>query len=178
MLKTKGTDIVIIRKVLKTEKKADLFIRKLSPELREVYNRIITSTWYSVEHATKLFDAAAEVFFPDEPDQFQSLGKMMAHETFSGVYRIFLKIPTLHFILQRVSNVWKMYFNCGKARVEKKGKCKLLFIVEQFPEMPRNMRKICEGYFAEVLDIVGIQGYKIVHYEDNAKQWRWSIEWK
>ncbi len=179
MPNTKGTDVVALRKIFR-ERGGDVeksFLDRLPEELQRMYKEIVHTTWSPVEKQAELYAHAAEALFPGNPDGLRLLGQEMARRSYSGVYRIFLRLPTVDFIINRVAQVWGTYYDQGEACIEDFQGQGGVFVVRNFPELPRKMREVICGHLTVILEATGAHQISVTLQDQDPKAWRWRISW-
>lgn len=179
MSRTKGTDVVALREVFKLQGAAveNAFLAKLPDRLRDLYRQIVATSWSEVADQMAIYQAAAEILFPGETNRMVRLGMLLAERSFTGIYKVFLRIPTIEFILGRAARIWNSYYDKGDATVVKvSAKCAEL-IVQNFPDLPRPMREVANGHYEVLLKMTGARNVRISLNEDDPSTWRWRISW-
>jgi hypothetical protein len=177
MPKTKGTDVMALRKLLQERgpEFEQAFVAALTPELAELYRTILHFTWTPVEKQTELYAAAAAALYPGHPEPMRELGRAMALQTFSGIYKIFLRLPTMSFIMSRTAQMWQTYYDAGEASVENfTGKTGTL-LVRKFPELPRKMREVVCGHLQVLIEATGAKHVRVQLLDSDPNAWRWEI---
>lgn len=177
MSKTKGTDVAALRKLiqLKGQGFEPTFLAALTPELAKLYREILPFTWTPVEQQTELYAAAAAALFPGHPEPMRELGRAMAQQTFSGIYKIFLRIPSMSFILSRVAQMWQTYYDAGEASVEEYTGRSGVLVVRNFPELPRRMREVVCGHLQVLVEATGAKQVRVVLNDRDPAAWRWEV---
>ncbi|MCD4813597.1 hypothetical protein K8S19_07895 [bacterium] len=180
MAKTKGTDVVALRKLFAGvgEEKLDAFREKLAPELFSVFENIIHTSWTPIQEQTDIYEAAARVLFPGDPERMHTLGKAMAARSYSTVYKLFLRIPTIQFVLSRVAIMWRSYHDKGEATVEGFENNQGIFIVRKYPDLPRKMRVVIGGHLEILLELTGAKNIKILVRDNDPDAWHWDCLWE
>lgn len=177
MSKTKGTDVAALRRLIQEKGPGSeaAFVASLTPELAGLYRDILPFTWTPVEKQTELYAAAAAALFPGHPEPMRELGRAMAQQTFSGIYKIFLRIPSMSFILSRVAQMWQTYYDTGEACVEDfTGKSGAL-VVRNFPDLPRRMREVVCGHLQVLVEATGAKHVRVVLNDRDPNAWRWEV---
>jgi hypothetical protein len=180
MSKLKGTDIVILKKILQ-EKGADFenaFLQKLDPEIADLYQNLMHTTWAPVEKMVKLYEALADTFFPNDPLRLLKLGKYAGERSFTTVYKIFLRNHDLDSVLNRIGMIWNAYHVKGKVIAKKGIEGSVDIIVSDYPELPRNVRMIINGHFTVLLELIGLKNITIVNHDMDPNHWRWHVAWE
>lgn len=179
MPKTKGTDIIALHALLRekgpeTEKG---FLDKLGPRLAAVYRGITATSWTEVEEQLAIYQVAAGVLFPNDPAGLTRLGMALAEKSFSGIYKIFFRLPSIEYIFKRTARIWSAYYDQGEASIETQaGKCVDL-VVRNFPELPRAMREVANGHYTVIMNMTGAKNIRINLIDTDPNAWRWRISW-
>jgi hypothetical protein len=179
MAKTKGTDIVGLRKIIQA-KGVDFereFIKDLPEYLSKMYQSALHNTWSPVEKQTELYLLAASMLFPDDPDSMLKLGKAMAEKSFSTVYKVFLRIPTKQYIMARTAQVWSTYYDHGRACTENFTPTSVDFVVRDFPDLPDKLRELICGHLVVILEMTGSRNIRVQRADIPTKEWRWLLTW-
>lgn len=180
MTKTKGTDIVSLRKVFQEQgaEREKAFVVSLPSDLQLLYQTALHNTWTLVEKQTELYQRAAEFLYPGSPDIMRKLGKAMAGKSFSTVYRLFLRIPTLAFVIARTAQIWGTYYDRGRASVEDfQPLSGARFVVRDVPDLPRALREVVCGHLEVILELTGCLDIRI-DLEEEPGQWIWRLRWR
>ncbi len=179
MPKTKGTDIVGIKKIFKSEGEQveTVFLSKLSQDGRKVYERILATSWTDVDTVARIYEAAAETLFPGKQDALVKLGRMLSERAYSGIYSIFLLIPKPSYVFKRAANMWTAYYDRGSATVENETDRGADFVLRGFPELPKTLRETTCGHVEVLLGKTGLKNVHIKHDHSNPDAWVWQATW-
>lgn len=180
MANYKGTTIKTIRKLVKDQghEREEALRLKLGPEARQAYDQALPTDWLPIEVGAELMQKAAEVLFPGEADGLRRIGLRNARETLTGVYRVFLKIPSIEFVLKRLANIWRTFFDQGQAAVvDYTGKHATL-VVTEFPDYPTVLRESICGFIIGLLELTGARNVRVVKRDLDPRAWRWDIDWQ
>ena len=176
--RTKGTDIVALRKIFKARGDAADFEASLPPDLRRLYRESLAFHWNPVTDQTALYRAASEVLYPGDPDGLMRLGRDMALHSYSTVYKILLRLPTTQFVIAQAAKLWSAYFDRGRAAVEEVSPKGAVFVLRDYPELPADMRQIVRGNITAAAETTGVKGVRVRHEDADARAWRWVIAWE
>lgn len=176
----KGTSIVIIRKVLRKNNQhlEDQLLATLSPDLKKLYLNAMTTTWTPENLQGDLYQKCADVLFPKEKDKLFLLGKLIAENTYTGIYKIFLRIPNVHFVIKRWINIWKSFHDHGVPEIDNYTDHTIDLVVRQLPDLPATTRQVVSGHILAILELIGVKYGKVDHNDQDAKAWRWHINWE
>lgn len=179
MSKIKGTDVVALRVLLKEKGAAaeEAFQGLLTSELKRLYLDTMAFTWNSVDLQTRLYEAAVEILFPGDPDGLCRLGREMARRSYSTIYKILLRLPSLQFVMNQAAKMWVAYFEQGVGSIIDAGEKTATFVVSGYPELPRSMRQVVRGNITAITELTGIKNVRIRHDESDPKAWKWIVQW-
>lgn len=181
MIRTKGTDLKALRKLVGSRGREfeNALVKKLADEEKNLYLNSLPVFWNPIELQTRVYEAAADLLYPDSSQPMRKLGFEMASETFSGVYKIFLSIPTLSFIIEQSAHIWRQYYEKGAARAEsvKDGNKiqTVVFKVADFPELPKGLREVICGYLEMLAQATGTKICGVELDEADPNSWKWRI---
>jgi uncharacterized protein (TIGR02265 family) len=180
MASTKGTDVVSLRNELRDRGPAveGAVVARLSPEQRQLYERGLASDWNDVELQMGVYLAAATTLFPTAGMPMRELGRVLGARTYRGVYRVFLRFPTVEFIVGRAASMWSTFYDTGHGEVEKLGPNRLAFVVRGFPGMPRPMREMAIGHIEVLLEATGAKSPDVRLQDSEPDALRYEISWK
>lgn len=179
MAKVKASDVVIVRKLLVgrgAELEAQVRAR-LSPAAFSVYQKALTTEWIELGHEAEIFSVAAQLLFFGERSPLQRLGEEVARIQFSGIYRIFLLVPTLEYVVKQVSKAWKTLYDQGDVRVEGLSGKRGTLVAQGLPELSRIQREYIGGYLSGVLSLTGAKNVRVTRQENDPQAWKWTLEW-
>lgn len=182
MAKIKGLTIVNIRRHFQKlpETRESAFLQSLPGELKVLYNSAGIKSWTSLEKQNELYKYVAAFLFPDTaPDnQLVELGKIVAAYNFSGIYSIFLRIPTFDYAINRWVNIWHLHHDSGIPDYAKHADGIIDLYIRQCPELPRETRLLIKGTIIKVIELMGYKQNRVTHIEDDINNWTWVIEYK
>lgn len=98
--------------------------KHLSSELNQLVELgAFASQWYPLQHLVDISRAIDQVKGRGDGALIQEMGRRSAHEAVRGIYKIFFKIGSPEFVIQRAAQVWSRYYDSGQLQVEvlKKG---------------------------------------------------------
>ncbi len=208
MLQVKTAAIVTIRKLLKERgAKAERRVcERLAPETREIFERIHTVAWITNEQDAEILTAAAQVLFPDQPGAIQELGRAVVKIQFTGPFKSTLVVPTMTyvfrrlfqemrakqeesqdrlqgfspitFILERVPNLWRLFYDEGMAKVQDISPNHATLVVEDLSGMHPISRDYATGFIIGLLELAGAKNPRVEHRDQNPRAWRWEMHWE
>ncbi|MBN1596155.1 hypothetical protein JW933_09540 [candidate division FCPU426 bacterium] len=178
--KVKGSDVLAVKKILreKGEVIESRMLNILKPEAQRIYKEAVPTSWIPQNEESEIFCAAAEALFPGREDGIQELGRLIAKYTMSTIYKAFLRIPTVDFIIDRAGYLWDMNMGKGKTAIERHGEKQGVFKVTEYPELLPVQGKEIAGYICGILDMTRAKNPQVTFQGNNPAQWEWHIRWE
>ncbi len=176
----KGTDLVIMKTLItqKGDPSLSVFSNSLTPETQAVFNSLMPTNWVSNKVATEIMEKTAKVFFPGQRDDLEQLGRICADRAFNGIYKAFLRITSLSFLLKRVPLVWNMYHSVGKAEItladEKTG---ATLVVKGAPDVSVSNLRLVSGFSMQALEMAGAKNISCQLNTQDPSNWQWVFRW-
>lgn len=176
----KGSGLVTNRDIVQTldpevEKK---ILDSLTPEEQKIYENAIPVARYPIGIVASVFSKTAAVIFPNDPDADYKLGVERAKNALSGIYRIFLKITSVPYLISKVPKVWTTYHDQGKMWVEREGaKNQATVLLSEYPELPLVFMPTIAGFMAGGMALAGVKKIKVTFITDDPALWKWHVIW-
>ncbi len=179
MSRIKGTDVASLRTLIREKgpETEQRLLALLTPSLRQLYLETTPVTWNPVEAQAELYELAAVVLFPGQPAPIMHMLMELARMSYSGIYKVFVRIPTVEFIAQRAASVWGKYYDTGEARIENATKTSLDFVVRKFPELPHALREATTGHLFTMLEMTRVREPKVTSPAHTPDAWVWHVTW-
>jgi hypothetical protein len=180
MPKVKGTDIVSLRKLFENRGEAleKQFLSHLSESLETIYIIATVHSWLPVEIVGILYQKASLILYSEDENPLRRLGQEMSKHSYSTIYKLFLRIPTVPFLMNVGARIWRTYYDKGGFRIEKKGPKELMIAVLDFSEWPEPMRIAAEGHYITLLEYTGVKNIRIVETNSHPECWTWRVTWE
>ncbi len=165
-MEVKGTAVVVLPQFIRTkfgENSFNQWLAALSPLAREVYSKpILTNNWFPlkeilVEPTQKICD----VFYGGKMEGACECGRFSADYALKGIYRVFLKIGSPEFVINRASLVLPTYYRPSKIIVPSHEKGHALFRIVEFPDMNKVIEHRIIGWMEQALTICGCKNPKV-----------------
>lgn len=140
------------------------FLNALSPESRELYSgmKILSSIWYpGVIGLIEPANVICTLFYNGDVRGAWELGSFAAEIALKGILRIFLKIGSPDWVLERIPLLYKRYYRPGEVKIVEyqtnHAKMRLIDCDVKSHEWEHRMA----GYIEKALIISGAKGVKI-----------------
>lgn len=103
---------------------------------------------------------------------------MVAGKQFTGIYKLFLRIPSVSFIVKNVSSTYNTLMDSGKARIDDLTSNGATFAISGLSELTSIQREYISGVITCILELAGAKNLNVVKVENNPQEWKWKISWK
>ncbi len=180
MNKVKATNTLTLKKIL-NKKHPDLEAKlrsELSPESLNIYQYSTVSTWITDLEERDILAIGAHLLFPGHPRAMVELGRVLALETMSGLYSVFLRIPSVSFVMKRTANMWRLFNAAGNAQTDDLGPGRAVMTVTDAVDFEPYQCDLVTGYIQAVLELTGSKGISVIFDGANPAAWRWEIAWQ
>jgi len=180
MANVKASDIVIIRDILKEKGEQYLHTMNasISPDVSKTFQSALSLTWIPLEVEAEIIQAASRLLFPSDPRPIYKLGHTVAGKQFTGIYKFFLRIPSIGFIIRNASATFNTMNDKGTVRVDELTPNSRMFVISDLPELTAIQREYICGVVSCVLELAGAKNIKITKIENNPHEWQWKISWE
>lgn len=180
MANVKASDIVIIRDMLKEkgDEKINALAPVLKPEVFQIFKSTLSVNWVPLEIEAEILQGASKLFFPNEPRPLFKLGYKVAGKQFTGIYKLFLRIPSVSFVIKNVSATWNTMNDKGSVRVDQLTSNGGFFVISDLPELTAVQREYICGVISCILELTGVKKVNVDKVENNPQEWKWKISWQ
>lgn len=179
MANVKASDIVIIRDMLKEKGDRDIntLASALKPEVFKTLKSVLSVNWVPLEVEADILQETAKLFFPNDPRPLFKLGYTVAGKQFTGIYKLFLRIPSVSFIIKNMSSTWNTMNDKGVVRVDGLSSNGGTFVIAGLPELTAIQREYICGVISCILELTGVKNVKVEKMHNNPYEWKWNISW-
>lgn len=141
-----------------------LVMAKLPPAAAEARSSIVAVGWYDDELLVQTLCAVEEALHERDPNIIDTLGRYAAEADLTRIHRIFLRVATPAYVLERATNLWNRFFDTGRWEVRRVpgGVDGLLIDAGIVHDVfCRNLR----GYLHRLFELVGAKKVTVEHPE-------------
>ena len=169
-VKLKGTSLSDLVSYIKDvfPDKYQIWLEQLPPESQDIFNNVIlNTTFYDVYygHVEPLNVLGKVCFDNDTIKAAYECGKYGSQKSLKGIYSIFLKIPSVDFVVKRVSMITATYLQGVRIDVSRNDKDLLLLDINGYSKDEFIMIVNMAGWIDNLMSIVSKKPYK-VYYEE------------
>jgi len=164
-MQVKGTGIIPILEYVKRRHadRYDEWVNSLSDEAKKIFTSpILYSNMYPCGPAIiEPTEKMCRLFFNGDRQGAREMGKFAAEFALKGVLKIFIRVASPHFVMQRVSAIFGSYFSEGQMVVTSKHANGCTLQIRNFPE-PHVLQDIrIAGWMERGLELCGCRGIRV-----------------
>jgi hypothetical protein len=154
------------------------FLDSLDADLREVYDTILPVKSVEAESVAVIYEKAAAIFYPQQPQALRRLGREQALNDLKGIYRVLLKIFEIPSIVQKTAQLWRTYHTQGNAFIDFDPSFKKATLtVKNYLNMPETFLETISGYLQGILELAGAKNSAVQPSRVNGDV-QWEISWQ
>jgi len=166
-MRIKGESIIVLPEMIEKKFGADglrKWLDALASEARTVFeNKISPYDWFDLDRIyLDPVEKICELFYNGNHQGAFDAGWFDADQALGGIYRIFIRLGSVHFIMRRASVLFSSYYEGGAMEVAESGKNRGVLRITEF-DGP--MRKINEqtisGYICRAIELTGYSKVKV-----------------
>lgn len=165
-MEVKGTGVAVLPKYIRRKHGEAAFAKWLGslPEpSRNIFRKTIRlSDWFPAEEAYLApTEAACRMFFFDQTAGARELGRFSADYALGGVYRMFLRLPSVRFFIERAASMLSTYLRPCSSRVAEVGDGRAVVQVTKLPGMTALTEQRIAGWIQRALEIHGCRRVEV-----------------
>ncbi len=182
MAKVKGSAEDTMRKILKKQPQEiqEKYLASLSPEARDTFEHAMAVSWRELDtnEETNSVALLARTLYPNDPLALQKLAYTMAKDSMPRFYQIFIRIPTVEYVVKRVAKIWSSFYERGEALIENFKDQHFTMVLKQYPDYPPFLREYMCGYLKGVGDLLHLKNVAVQKIETDPEAWKWEVTWE
>ncbi|MCD4813222.1 hypothetical protein K8S19_05970 [bacterium] len=176
----KGSGVVANRDILREINPVleEKLFELLTPEERKIYETAIPVAKFPAPVVAAIFEKSAAVVFPGDPQAVFKMGKKRAKIALHGIYKVFLKITTVPYLISKTTQLWSAFHDQGKMWVEKESEKKAIVFLSGYPELIPSFLETTAGFMAGAMEISGAKNVHIDIKTEQKDPWKWIVTWE
>ncbi|MEM3341635.1 MAG: hypothetical protein QW728_02980 [Thermoplasmata archaeon] len=183
-IKLKGTGIKpVIEYIYKTHGKEgwDKVLANLPADVRTVISgTILATSWYDIEDFATFLETSDKVFSNGNGYFVEKSGKYSADYAMNAIYRVFFKIGSPGYIIEKSSSLWEKYYTHGKMVVLERTANTVLLELQDFPFANWAWCGGITAYMERILELTGAKNPSLKQIECNSRGHpccKWKGKW-
>jgi len=162
----KGTAVKSIKTFITTKfpDKYNVWIDELPEKTKNYFtNAILPGNWYPLEEAVLIpTKIAGEIFYNGDIEKIgYEMGKESALEALTGIYKIFVKIASVDFVLKRVKTIFSTYYSSGKFEIVSRDEKRIEFLVSGYDKGSELIFDRISGWIDGVFSVISNEIYHV-----------------
>lgn len=161
-MEVKGTAVISNREFVKAnfgEQNLNKWISSLDTQAKKIYeSAILTNNWYPMEDALrKPTKKIGEMFYNgDVRKGAWDSGMFSADYGLKGIYRLFVKMGSARFIINKAGSIFSTYYKPSVMRAEETGENSSVLRITEFPGICPVVENRIGGWMQKGLEICGV----------------------
>ncbi len=156
-MEIKGTAVKTIPAMVKDHfaDEYDEWLQALSPEAYQIFSDVILANkWYPLKDAAiEPSIAIGKMFYNDENKGGWECGRYSAELALKGIYKVFIKISSASYIIDRASKIFTTYYNPSEMQIKNKRPNGVDLHITKFPEPHSVIEARIAGWIERALEI-------------------------
>jgi hypothetical protein len=179
MAKVKASGVMTIKQLLsargpETEQR---FWSRLTRDTLGALQNAGAMSWIPFPVEAEVFEVASDLLFPGDLQRLRKLGHAVAKVQFQGIYRIFLVVATVQYLVKRMSQMWDTIYDQGTARIEDFTPHGGVLVASGLPEqLPVQREYIC-GFLTALIEFTPARNVRVTKDERDPQAWKWVLRW-
>ncbi len=140
------------------------WIEALSPEARTIVEgAVLESNWYEGECAVvELRSKICQVFYKGDPRGSWELGRYSAERALTGIYKVFLRVGSPNWMIDRGNMVFNRFFRPGLMETVQNEKNLAITQLKDFPESTGLVEMTIAGFIEKGLELSGTKNINVL----------------
>ncbi len=165
-MEVKGTGVSVLPEYIRRkhgEAALAKWMESLPETSRDIFRKTIRlSDWFPAKEAyLEPTEAACRMFFADQTAGARELGRFSADYALGGVYRMFLRLPSVRFFIERSTHMLSTYLRPCSSRVTQVGDGRAVVQITELPGITDLTEQRIAGWMQRALEIHGCQEVKV-----------------
>ncbi len=167
-MQIKGTSVISTHSFVKKKfpQQESSWIASLPEESKKLYTEPVMATnWYPVEEGMLIpVQKIADYFYEGNLQRASyEIGVFSAFQGLNGVYKIFVKMASPSFVLNRSPKIFNTYYSDVNFEITESEKQKAVFKITGFDKKCESILWRVEGWIEETLRIIGSKPIEVSH---------------
>lgn len=183
MGRTKGVGLVNVRRFTVERAGEEGWSRVLAalpPHVREEVDGAVAVGWYDIASYAKLLRAVDETLGRGDRTVLRALGRYGAEHDFTTIHRVFLRVASPAYVIEKVGSVWARFYDVGRWEIVRQGSNGLTATLYDMDVVDDALCAEQEAYLGRVLELVGAGTVDSRHVACRAKgaaACTWETSW-
>lgn len=132
------------------------WVKSLPEKSRKIIEEpIYATTWYSLTDSVIIpTQKVGDLFFSgNHVKAANEIGRYSADEALKGIYKIFVRVSSPHFVLSRATNIFSTYYRPADIRVIESAEKKAVLQLSKFSNIDKLIMNRIAGWIEKTLEI-------------------------
>jgi len=146
------------------EEACQKWLTALPEASQKIYRgQILPSLWYNLHDAMAVpQNKLIEMFYHGDAKQARVLGRWLADQQLSGIYKLFVKMGSPQYIISKAKSVMSTFYRPAALEAVETSKTHFIFRVTEFSEFFEILEEQIAGWCERALELSGGQNGTVV----------------
>jgi hypothetical protein len=178
-MQVKGTSLIATERFIKERFGTagfEKFKAALSPEARALFGApVLAPNWYPADPGFfEPMEKLCREFYGGDARGARELGRFSAVDGLRGVYKIFVRMASVDYILKKTANIFASYYRPGKLEVAQVAGRRITLRMSDIARAhPLFEERVC-GWLEGALQVCGQENYKVIVGKSMARGEQWT----
>jgi hypothetical protein len=177
MPKLKGSAMSALLAVAKKQSPEiyNLWINTMPVEERERYLHLFDFKWYPLPmDDNNGLVILGELVFPNDPLATRKIASLQFTEGLNSIYTLFLRIPSINFVIGKAVKIWQTYHDTGTFELNKIGEFTAVIILKHYENLPAYMQQVIWGSLEGITEL--LKKRAVVTFDNRHPScWKWTV---
>ena len=165
-MKVKGSAVATIPIFIKErfgEEGYQKWLNALPPDTQTIYSdKILPTSWYPLKQVLmEPTKKLCEIFYGGGMKGAWESGRFSAEQGLKGVYKMFIKLGSVHFLIKKASTILPTYFDPSHIDILELGEKNALLHITKFEEADPTIDNRIGGWIERALEISGCKNIRV-----------------
>jgi len=138
------------------------WMSSLDSDVRDAYAESIVTKWYLMRrNYVEPRKKVCELFYGGDLKGLWDMGRSDADHGLKGIYKAFIRIATVGFVISRAKMILPMYFRPSVLKVTEKSKKDVTIRIVEFPEFDEYVELIIGGFMERTTELCRCKGVNV-----------------
>jgi predicted hydrocarbon binding protein len=151
------------------------------PDDRATLGGIVAVGWYELDLYARLLRSIDSALGRGDLELMAAIGRYGAEKDLNTVYRLFFRLQSPAYAIEKVAEYWRKFHDTGVWTVEREGSGKARGTLRDWGCVDRALCREMMAYMTRVLELVGAKEVRLSHPRcraDGETECFFSLRWK
>jgi len=133
------------------------------PGDRAVLSSVVAVGWYDLGAYARVLRTIDETHGSGDLELLNAIGRYGAEKDITTVYRLFFRLQSPAYAIEKIAEYWRKFHDTGVWRVERRGDGRAHGTLRDWGYVERTLCREMTAYMTRVLELVGAKDVRLAH---------------